>query len=633
MSAMRTVSLRNLAAHKVRLALTVISVLLGTAFVAGSFVFTDTLKSAFNTIFDNSDRGVDTRVQPKHDYDPGVPTDLLAKIKAVPGAATVQPNVSGTIVLVDSHGKKIESNGAPSVGGAWEAQSVNPLPTFESGHAPRTPDQVVVNDGAASDHHLHTGDHVKVVVANSRVVNATISGVYSVDFDTGGYVGVLFTPAKALQLFTDGQHYSSIDVAAAPGISETTLTNRIAPILPSSVEAKTGTQVRDAETQDIASALSFINYILLGFGIVALLVGTFIIYNTFSMIVAQRQRELALLRAIGASRKQVRRSVVFEAAVIGVIGSVLGLVGGIGLAFGLHELLNSFNIGLPSGGLVMSPRTIIITVLLGTIVTLLAALTPARRAAKIAPVAAMREEYASPSASGMRKRTIGGIVFGVVGILVTIAGAAAKSAGSSSSFTALGLLSMCIAVMLLSPILARWIVVPLGRVVGRPFGTVGQLARTNAIRNPRRTAATAFALTLGLVLVAGIAVIGSSVKKSLNHIVDTTVTADFIVTTNGQLGVPQPAADAVAKVPGVGSTTQLHAIGATINGSHEFGTAVEGSLTSVAKITMLQGSPDTTGRTRAGTWARRSGSPPPARRRSPRRSPASMPTTTCSARS
>ena len=590
MSAMRKVSLRNLAAHKVRLALTVISVLLGTAFVAGSFVFTDTLKQSFNTIFNTSDKGVDTRVLADHDYDPGVPTRLVPEIAAIPGAAVVEPHVDGTVVLVDSHGKKIQSNGAPSEGSAWASRSVNPIPRFDSGHAPRNAGEVVVNDGAASQHHLHTGDRVKVVVANSRVVNATISGIYKVDYDTGGYVGVRFTPAEAMKLFTDGKHYSAVDVAAAPGVSERTLTDRIAKVLPGGLKAETGTKVRDDETKDIASALSFINYILLGFGIVALLVGTFIIYNTFSMIVAQRQRELALLRAVGASRKQVRRSVVFEAGVIGVIGSALGLAGGIGLAFGLHALLDAFDLGLPSGGLVMSARTVIVTILLGTIVTLLAALTPARRAAKIPPVAAMREEFASPSAAGLRRRTIAGVVVGALGLLATIAGVTAKSAGTAASLTALGLVAMCAAAMLLSPVFARWIIVPLGRVVGRPFGTVGQLARTNAVRNPRRTAATAFALTLGLVLVAGIAVLGSSVKSSLNKIVDTTVTADLIVTTNGNLQVPQPAADAVAKVPGVGTTTQLHGLGVTIDGKREYGTGVDGSLTSVANITMKQGS-------------------------------------------
>jgi putative ABC transport system permease protein len=595
MNAMRTVSLRNLRAHKVRLALTVISVLLGTAFVAGSFVLTDTLRGAFNTIFDSSDKGIDTRVRPQHSYDPGVPTSLVASIRAVPGAATVEPEITGTIVLVGPDGKKIQSNGAPSVGSAWAARSVNPVPGFQSGHAPQRPGEVAVNDGAATLHHLRTGDKVKVVVANARVVDATISGVYKVDFDTGGFIEARFTPAEAMRLFTDGTHYSAVDVAAASGVSEQTLTDRIATILPSGLEAKTGTQIRDEETQDIGSALSFINSILLGFGIVALLVGTFIIYNTFSMIVAQRQRELALLRAIGASRKQVRRSVVFEAAAIGLLGSALGLAGGVGLAFALHALLDALNLGLPSGGLVMSARTVIVTMALGTIVTLLAAFTPARRAAKIPPVAAMREEFATTTSASLRKRTIAGVAFLVIGVAVTIAGAAASSAGSASSLTGLGLVAVCAAALLLCPVFAKWIIVPLGRVVGRPFGTVGQLARNNAVRNPRRTAATAFALTLGLVLVAGIAVLGSSVKTSLNKVVDTTVTADFIVTTNGELGVPQPAADAVANVQGVGSTTTLYGLDATIDGDHQYGTGVDGSISSVAAIDMKQGRAVTSG--------------------------------------
>jgi putative ABC transport system permease protein len=595
MSAMGTVARRNLRAHKVRLALTLISVLLGTAFVAGSFIFTDTLKSSFDKIFATGDAGIDSRVQPRNDFDPGVPMSLVPRIQAVPGARTVAPQVSGPIVLVKSDGTKIQSNGAPSMGGNWSRVSVNPIPTFVSGHAPTNARQVVINNGAATQHDLQTGDHVKVVVQNARVVNATISGVYQTTTDTGGYIGALFDNSEALKLFTDGKHYSYVDIAAAPGVSEQTLTHRIDKVVPSYLEVKTGTQVRDDETKDIASALSFINYVLLGFGIVALLVGTFIIYNTFTMIVAQRQRELALLRAIGADRKQIRRSVVFEATVIGVLGSALGLAGGIGLAQGLHALLNSFNLGLPSGGLVLSARAVIITLVLGTIVTVLAAFTPARRAAKIPPVAAMREEFAPPSAAGLRRRNLIGIVFGAVGIVATVGAATVSSAGSSALLAGAALVAMCTAAMLLAPVLSRWIVVPLGRVVGAPFGTVGELARTNAVRNPRRTAATAFALTLGLVLVAGIAVIGSSVKASLAKIVDNTVTADYIVTTQGQLPVPEPAAQAAADVPGAATATVLHPLGVLIDGKREYGTGVDGRLTSVTDVPIVAGSAKITG--------------------------------------
>ena len=265
-------------------------------------------------------------MQPRHDYDPGVPVTLVPKLEQVPGADVVEPTVQGPIVLVDPNGKKIESNGAPSEGGAWSREVGQPGPHLrQRPRAAAATDQVVINSGAASQHDLHTGDHVKIVVSNAEIVNATISGVYQVGFDTGGYIGALFERAQALKLFTDGKHYSTVNVSADPGVSEQTLTNRIAALLPADLQAKTGDQVRSDETQGIAEALSFINYILLGFGIVALLVGTFIIYNTFTMIVAQRQRELALLRAVGASRKQVRRSVIGEAAIIGVIGSALGL--------------------------------------------------------------------------------------------------------------------------------------------------------------------------------------------------------------------------------------------------------------------------------------------------------------------
>ncbi len=591
MSTMRTVSMRNLAAHKLRLALTVVSVLLGTAFVAGSFVFTDTLDKSFTTIFQTSDAGIDARVQATHDYDPGVPLSVISRIAAVPGVRAVQPDISAPIVLVGPDGKKINSGGAPSVGAAWAdaGESVNPVPTFVAGHAPRSADQVVVNDGAARRHHLAAGDQVKIVTSGGQVASASISGIYRVSFDTGGYVGALFTRERASALFTDAKFVSTVDVAAQPGVSEQAVTAAIAAVLPPGLVAKTGTQVRDADTQDVNSALSFVNYILLGFGFIALLVGTFIIYNTFSMIVAQRQRELALLRAIGASGRQVRRSVLLEAGVIGVIGSALGLAAGVGLAYGLRTLLESFDLGLPSGALVVSLRTVVFALLVGTVVTLLAALTPARRAASIAPVAAMREEFAAPSAASLRRRTVAGSVVIVLGAAASVAGFAASSTGIALQLLALGLLGVCAGVLLLSPVLARWIIEPLGRVVGRPFGTIGRLARTNAVRNPRRTAATGFALTVGLVLVAGVAVLGSSAKASVKALVDNHIRADFLLTSQLSVGVPHAAATAARAVDGVETITELHSVSAALDGKHDFGTAVDGPLASVFSVPIVRG--------------------------------------------
>ena len=594
---MRTVSVRNIRAHKVRLLLTLISVVLGTAFVAGSFVFTDTLKASFDNIFTNATKGIDAQVSPRHEYDPGVPTSLVSAIRTLPGVRAVEPTVQAPVALINTQGKRVDPGGAPSLAGAWSpaGESLTTPPTFVSGSAPNAAGQVVINQGAAKKGHIATGDHIKVVTPNSGVVEATVSGIYRTRTETGGYIGVLFDQAQAVRLFTDGSHYTALDIAAQPGVSQQELTDRVAKLLPATLQAKTGTQVRDDATKGVTTALSFVNYILFAFGAIGLIVGTFIIYNTFTMLIAQRLRELALLRAIGASRKQIRRSVLLEASIVGVVGSAAGLAGGIGLAYALHAILDALNTGLPSGGLVLSVRTVLVSMLLGTGVTLISAYAPARRAAKTPPVEAMRAEFASTSAASLRRRTLIGSVIGAVGVLASIGGLTSSSAGTGAALTGLGLLGACTGAMMLSPLLARWVINPLGSVVGRPFGSVGRLARTNAVRNPRRTAATAFALTLGLVLVSGIAVIGSSMKTSIGKLFDNNVKADYVLTTKVQVNVPAPAAAAAAKVNGVASITELHDLNVLVDGVHERGTAVDGPLPSVFNIQMRQGSYDLSG--------------------------------------
>ena len=591
-SPMRTVSLRNLAAHKVRLVLTVVSVLLGTAFVAGSLVFTDTLQHTFAQIFTDADKGIDARVQPHKSYDPGVPAALVQQIKAVPGVRVVQPVAQTSLVLVGANGKRVDTGGAPSVGGIWTppAESVRPPDGFVEGGAPTGPGQVAINAGAAKKAHLHAGDRTKVVLPNAGVVPVTVSGVYRTSTETGGYIGVLFFEPQALTLLTDGNHLPAVDLAADKGVSEQQLAARVARILPADLQVKTGTQVRKDDQSSVQKALSFVTYFLLAFGAIALIVGTFIIYNTFSMIVAQRLRELALLRAIGADRGQVRRSVVFEAAVIGLLGSAIGLAGGIGLAYGLRAILDALNAGLPAGGLVLSARTVIVALVLGTAVTMISAYAPARRASRVAPVAAMREEFASPAAGSVRRRTVIGLVAGLLGALVTVIAAVGSSGGSAAALTGLGLLGVAIGTMLLAPALARWVISPLGRVLGRPFGTVGTLARTNAVRNPRRTAATSFALTLGLLLVSGVAVIGASMKSSINALFDNHVSADYMLTTQVEVGVPVKAAAAVRGVPGVASLTEIHGFTALVDGSrNDTGTAVDGPLAPVFDVHSRRG--------------------------------------------
>jgi putative ABC transport system permease protein len=591
---MRTVSLRNLAAHKIRLALTVLSVILGTAFVAGSFVFTDTLGHTFNGILTDVGKGVDVQVTGAQDGGSGVPLADVDKIRAVPGVRAVEEQISAQIVLLGSNGKPVQGGGAPSYGDSYtppDQQLGDPV-TFTAGSAPTEDGQIALNEGGMKLAKLNVGDHTRVLVPSAGTVDVTISGVYTTKTDTGGYIGALLTRAQALKLFTDGKHVGSVNVAGT-GVSQTELRDRIASAVPG-LTVKTGAQFTKDAQSDVNKALSFVNAFLLAFGAIALLVGTFIIYNTFSMIVAQRLRELALLRALGASQGQISRSVLGEAIIVGITGSIAGIASGVGLAYGLRALLNSFNVGLPSGPLQLTARTIVVALAVGVLVTSFSAYGPARRASKTPPVAAMREEFASVGSS-LRRRTIIGSAFGLIGALSLVGGALSQAGGNAALLVGLGALLLIVGVLLGAPALSRPIVAIIGTPIAKPFGAIGRLARTNAVRNPRRTAATAFALTLGLMLVAAIAVFGSSAKKSINAIVDNGVTADYILTGPDAIGVPIGVGPAVAKLPGVKTAVSLEAVSVKIDGKDSEGTGVDGSLAEVGPINLKQGSADLNG--------------------------------------
>jgi putative ABC transport system permease protein len=526
-----------------------------------------------------------------------VPNTLVDTLAHVPGVRKVQVDVGGPVVLIGSNGKPVHTGGAPSEGGIWHPveEAIGTVPSFESGAAPTQPGQIVINSGAARRAKLHTGDHTLVLVPSSGLVPVTISGIYHTDTETGGYVGALFEASQARQLFTDGTHVGAVELAG-DGVSQSELRNRVAQLLPADLEAKTGDQVRAETKTDIEKALSFVNYFLLAFGFIALIVGTFIIYNTFSMLVAQRARELALLRAIGADRGQIRRAVLFEAGIVGVIGSVLGIAAGVGLAIGLRAFLDAIDVGLPSGPLDVRPRTIVVGLAVGVLVTLLSANAPSRRAATTPPVAAMRSEFAALGVS-LRTRTVLGAIFAGAGAITIAGGLNAGKAGTAASLIGLALLLVGTAALLLSPVLSRLTIGPLGRLLGLPFGAVGRLARTNAVRNPRRTAATAFALTVGLLLVSGVAVLGASATASINAAIDTGVTADYMLTGTDAAPVPPAAVAAARASSGVGSITEISGVEVTIDGKNSSGTGVEGPLPPVAPLTIVAGAEEATGTT------------------------------------
>lgn len=579
----RKVALRNLAAHKVRLALTVLSVVLGTAFITGSFVFTDTLQRTFDDIFGDVAQGVDVRVSSEENGGSGVPIEDLETVSTLPGVERTSPTIGGGVIVLDSEGAAIQTGGAPAEGYAYipPDRIVGEPQKFVDGGPPVEDGQIALNTSAAERGSLTVGDETTVLTIGQGMVPVTISGTYELDTDTGGYIGALFTEEQASALFTDGRHIGFLDVAGDGSRSPDELRDEIAAALPD-LKVQTGAEVTEETKSQVAEALNFLNYFLLAFGAIALLVGTFIIYNTFSMIVAQRLRELALLRAIGASRQQVGRSVTLEAFVVGVIGSALGIAAGVALAYGLRAALNAADLGLPSGTLQLSPRTVIVALLVGIVVTMVSAYAPARRATRVPPVAAMREE-STATVDSLRIRTIAGVLAAIAGAALVAVGSQSTGGGAAAT-VGVGALLLILAVLLAAPALSRPVVGALGAVFARPFGAIGRLARTNATRNPRRTAATAFALTLGLMLVSVIGVFGSSAKASVDSLVDTGVEADFMLTGPQFFGVPIPATEAVRNVDGVEEVVPIYGVQAKIDEDFEFGTAAGGALADVVDL-------------------------------------------------
>ncbi|WP_246833621.1 FtsX-like permease family protein [Williamsia sp. 1138] len=592
---MRKVSLRNLAAHKLRLVLTVLSVVLGTAFVAGSMIFTATVSTAFDGIFNNVALGVDTQVTPKESNSSGVPDSVLDQLednKSELGIAKIMPSYSGPATIAKADGKALQTGGAPSVGSAFQPPDQR-LSDTESrliaGRAPAAPNEVALNDSAADEADLKLGSTTKVATTRGMgaPMEVTIVGLLNVPGDTSGFTNVQFVESTAKDLFTDGSHSQAIDLQAVPGVSPEELKSRVGALIGDGYELRTGDQVRQDEKDNINQFLDVFNYILLAFAAIGLIVGTFIIYNTFSMIVAQRVRELALLRAIGASRKQVTRSVLLEAFVVGLIGALIGLAAGIGIAALLRALTSST--GLPTASLQIGAAAVIACLVVGIGVTMISAYAPARRASKVSPVEAMRESATDGQAS-LKVRTIIGIVLAVIAVALLAIGAAGEGPGAAATVGG-GALVMIFAVVFAAPALSRPFVGAIGSVLARPFGKIGQLARTNAVRNPRRTAATAFALTLGLMLVAVIGTLGSSFKGTIDDAIDTGLTANLIISGSQGSGFSPSVSESVDGIEGVESVVSFGAVQAQVDGDSVWGYSPIGDMETVTPYDMVEGPP------------------------------------------
>lgn len=567
-------SRRNFVAHKGRMALSAVAVLLSVAFVCGTLVFTDTMNTTFDKLFavTNSDVTVSPKsaVDGEETPDRGKPEVLdgavVGKVAAAEGVESAEGGVlSMSVTVVNSKNENMGSTtGAPTIAGNWNDNELKSM-KITAGHAPRGPTEVMVDADTAKKHGLGIGDELRTIAVTGDV-RATITGLAAFTVTNPGAAVVYFDTATAQQqLLGAAGAFTHVNVTAKDGVSDEQLkANVAAAVGADTYKLQTSQEAADANRKDVGAFLDVMKYVMLGFAGIAFLVGIFLIFNTFSMLVAQRTREIGLMRAIGADSGQVLESVVVEAFLLGVVGSVLGVGAGVGLAVGLMKLMGQMGMHLSTDDLTVAWTTPAIGVFLGVVVTVVAAFVPARRAGKVSPMAALRES----GTPGDRKA---GIVRAVLGLTLTgIGGAAlylttaADEAGPGSMWLGLGVVLTLVGFIVIGPLLAAGVVRVLSGAVLRPFGSVGRLAERNALRNPRRTGATAAALMIGLALVACLSVVGSSMVASATDELDKSVGADYVVNSmTGQPVMPQAEA-ALRAAPGLDHVTAYREVEAAV---------------------------------------------------------------------
>ncbi|MGP4003952.1 ABC transporter permease [Streptomyces sp. 8N706] len=531
-------ALRNVLAHKARLLMTVLAVMLGVAFVSGTLVFTDTVGNAFKNksaksfdhvsvaIRSHSPSGPDGtgRDQPE----PTLTDALLKKVEGVPGAQSATGVLSGFTALADKDGKLV-GEGWSTLGGNYYpgADGKDDRYTFTEGRAPKAADEIALDSRTAGRAGYRAGDTARVST-DGPVMRQKITGIF--DTDDGNVVAggslVLFDNATARKVLVETPEYDEITVKADPGTSEAALKGAVEKVLPKDTEAVTGQVLADEQDDLIAGQTEAMSQVLLYFAGIALFVGIFIIANTFTMLVSQRIRELALIRAVGASRRQVTRSVLIEAFIVGVVAAVSGFLLGIGVAVGLRSLLNSTGASLPDGPLVIAPGTALVALAVGLLVTMLAAWLPGRRAAKVPPVAAMNSVHATPTTRSLVVRNTIGSVITALGAALVFLGASMNEDGNA--YMAGGAAVMLVGVIVLTPLLSRPVIAAAAPLLNR-FGVAGKLARQNALRNPRRTASTAAALMIGLTLVTAMTVLAISMQNAINKMAVDSLKSDYSV--------------------------------------------------------------------------------------------------------
>jgi putative ABC transport system permease protein len=609
---MLLVALKGLAGRKLRAALTGVAIVLGVAMISGTFVLTDTIKAAFSTVFTTVYAKTDAVITGKsvigsnsnsnsNGLPPSFPESLLGQVRQLPGVAEADGGISDFAHLVGRDGKVISGHGSPALAFSVHPhgdQRFNPL-TLVSGTWPVGAHEVAIDEHTASSADYKVGQTIGVI-AQGPVKQYKIAGIVKIGgvSSLGGATIAVFDFPTAQRIFHKEGKLDGINIAAKHGTSPKELVHEVNPLLPPSAQVRTAAGQAKQATKDTNGFLSIINDFLLAFGGVALFVGIFVIANTLSITIAQRTRELATLRTLGATGRQVLGSVLLEAFVIGALASIAGLFLGLGLAKGLNALFIHFGINLPQAGTVFATRTIVVALVVGIVVTLIAAVRPAIRATRVPPISAVREGAVLPVSRFAR--------FSVQAALLTIGGAVALMlvglfvGGLSTTQRLLALGVGAAAVFVGVAMLAKTLVPPLARVLGWPAkelgGAAGELARGNAMRNPQRTASTASALMIGLALVTLVSVLASGLKTTFNNAVNSVFKGDYALTATDNFSpISIDSATALKKVPGVAVVSGVRAGDGKAFG-HQIGvTGVSGDIAKVIIVPWQHGSQATPG--------------------------------------
>jgi putative ABC transport system permease protein len=581
---MLKLTLRGLWSRKLRTALTFVVVMLGVSLMAGTLVLTDTIRKTFDDLFADVNRGTDVYVRGVTQFEssfgdtqrPRLDDSIVEDIEAVDGVAIAEPSVQGYAQIIDKDGKPIGDPGfgPPTFGGNWgTVDELNPFTLVEGGRAPEADDELVIDKRSADDAGFELGDTVSVQT-QTGLEEYELVGVarFGTADSPGGATFALMVLPAAQQRVAQPSMIDSVSIVADEGVGQRELADRVQAQL-DDAEVLTGAEITEENQDDIEQGLQFFTGFLTAFAVIALVVGAFVIYNSFSILVAQRNREMALLRAVGASRGQVLRGVLLEAVIIGGLASVAGFLLGLAVTSGLRAVMDAFGFDLPAGDIIVRPGAVVTAVLSGFIVTVVSAVVPAVRAARVSPLAAMRD-VAVERTTRLRLRLVIAIGVAVLGALSLVSGVAGDGGIQA---VGLGVLLIFTAAVLFGPVFAR----PTVQLIGAPLpavkGMVGQLARQNAARNPKRTAATASALLIGVAIIAFFLAFNSSLRASIDNVIDDQFVGDFAVETGnfGFGGLPPELAERLDALTEVEIATGIRGVQARIAESNTFATGVD----------------------------------------------------------